>query len=295
MTDSLDMPVLAIDGGGTRCRIAFVRGDDRQVIEVGSANVSTDFDSAVHRLQEGLQTLSRRIGVDLETLHKLPAFVGLAGVTGNVLIDRLTATLPLRNAEYADDRLAALRGALGRGDGLVAHCGTGSFLAAQIAGTQRLAGGWGSVLGDEASAQWVGRSALSQVLHQVDGFLTTSPMIEDFLTQFHSAADIVAFAGDASPAAFGALAPKVTAYARGGDPIALKVMQDAADHIEVYFKKMGWTPGIPVCLTGGIGPHYAAHFSDAIKAVLSKPLGEPLDGAIALAQERGKEITHGYC
>ncbi|MFA3916151.1 BadF/BadG/BcrA/BcrD ATPase family protein [Ruegeria hyattellae] len=295
MTDSPDTPVLAIDGGGTRCRIAFVRGHDRHIIETGSANVSTDFDSAVRCLLDGIQTLAQRSVTDAETLHALPAFVGLAGVTGQALINRLSAALPLQNARYADDRLAALRGALGCGDGLVAHCGTGSFFAAQIAGTHRLAGGWGSVLGDEASAQWVGRTALSHLLHQVDGFIPMTPMIEDLRTRFSTATEIVEFARDADPAAFGALAPQVTAHATDGDPVALKIMQTATDHITFNLEQMGWRPGMPICLTGGIGPHYAAYFPDAIEPDLAEPQGEPLDGAIALAQERDKEIAHGYC
>ncbi|MDP5220891.1 BadF/BadG/BcrA/BcrD ATPase family protein [Ruegeria sp. 2205SS24-7] len=295
MTDSPDTQVLAIDGGGTRCRIALVRGNHRRVIEAGSANVTTDFDSAVRCLREGIETLAKHSDTRPQTLHALPAFVGLAGVTGQTIVDRLTTALPLQNVHYADDRLAALRGALGRGDGLVAHCGTGSFFAAQLAGTHRLAGGWGSVLGDEASAQWVGRAALSQLLHQVDGFIPISAMIEEFRTQFSTATEIVEFARTATPAAFGALAPQVTAHAQTGDPAALKIMQRAAEHITLTLTQMGWTTGTPICLTGGIGPHYAPYFPDPLKGELSKPLGEPLDGAIALAQERGKEIAHGHC
>lgn len=295
MTDSADISVLAIDGGGTRCRFALVRGADRLIIEAGSANASTDFDSAVRCLQEGIQILVQRADIKSETLHALPAFVGLAGVTGKALVARLTTGLPLRNARYADDRLAALRGALGRGDGLIAHCGTGSFFAAQIAGTERFAGGWGSVLGDEASAQWIGRTALSRLLHQIDGFVPISPLTEDLRTQFRDAAAVVEFARNANPAAFGALAPLVTAHATQSDPVALQVMRSAAHHIASDLKQMGWTPGLPICLTGGIGPHYAPYLPEQMKPDLAKPLGEPLDGAIALAQERDKEIAHGHC
>lgn len=295
MTNSSDTPVLAIDGGGTRCRFALVRDARRQVIEAGSANASTDFDSAVRCLREGLQALARRTQIAPDALHELPAFVGLAGVTGEALSARLAAALPLRNAFYADDRLAALRGALGRDDGVIAHCGTGSFLAAQIAGHQRFAGGWGAVLGDEASAQWVGRQALSQLLHHVDGFVRKTPLIEELLLQFCDAAGVVEFARNADPAAFGALAPLVTAHAAQGDPVAVEIMQSAADHIAFDLKKIGWVSGLPICLTGGIGAYYAPYLPDEMRADFTKPLGEPLDGAIALAQERYNESAHGYC
>ena len=160
MTDSTTLPVLAIDGGGTRCRFALQRGHARIVTEAGSANASTNFDDAVTCVQYGLRTRAEAAQTNVDTLYGMRAFVGLAGVTGAAVAGRLTAALPLRNARYADDRLAALRGALGRGDGLIAHCGTGSFFGAQINGQARFAGGWGSILGDEASAHWVGRLAL---------------------------------------------------------------------------------------------------------------------------------------
>ncbi|MEM9583704.1 MAG: BadF/BadG/BcrA/BcrD ATPase family protein [Pseudomonadota bacterium] len=293
MTDLPDTPVLAIDGGGTRCRFALADGADCRIIEGGSANASTDFDNAVRCLREGIQTLADRAGVGLDRLYQLPAFVGLAGLTGEVLSAQMAAALPLQNARYADDRLAALRGALGRRDGLLAHCGTGSFFAAQFAGRQRLAGGWGSVLGDEASAQWIGRKALNTLLQQVDGFIEATPLTNDLLTQFHDSAAVVEFSRRASPAAFGALAPQVSAYAERGDLAAIKIMQSGADHIASDLRRLGWQPGLTVCLTGGIGPQYASYLPDDMAPDLIEPLGQPLDGAIALAQE--KETTDGNC
>ena len=39
-----------------------------------------------------------------------------------------------------------------------------------------------------------------------------------------------------------------------------------------------------LCLTGGIGPHYAAHLSPAFRARISPPEGSALDGALRLAR-----------
>lgn len=293
MMDSPKPSVLAIDGGGTRCRFALERVGARKVVEAGPANAYTDFEGALRCLKDGMCSLAQQANIQVEALHDLPAFVGLAGVTGDAIVARLTAALPLRNARYADDRLAALRGALGGGDGLIAHCGTGSFFAAQIDGTTRFAGGWGAVLGDQASAQWVGRKALTRLLRHIDSFDPSSPLMEALLTHFQNAEAVVAFARQAEPAAFGAFAPLVTDNAAEGDTVATAILQSGADHIATDLTKMGWVPNVKICLTGGIGPYYAGYLPSGMKYALAQPLGEPLDGAIALAQEW--EPTHGHC
>ena len=282
--DALPPYSLAVDGGGTQCRIALCSSDDPLIVRAGSVNVSTDFDGAVAEISRGLEVLSGQSGVSLDALHDCPAYLGLAGVTGAGLVDRLVSALPFRNVRIEDDRPAALRGALGGRDGVVAHCGTGSFLAAQIDGQTRFAGGWGSVLGDEASAQWVGRRALSCALDSVDGFVERSALTAAMLERFTDAAGIVRFAGSAEPAEMGALARDVTASAAEGDRVARQILQEGADYIARRCDAMGWSAGLGLCLTGGIGPHYEDYFPAAMRADLVSPEGDPLAGAIALAE-----------
>lgn len=293
MKDSRNTPVLAVDGGGTRCRFALQTAERRVVAETGSANVSTDFDGSVLRLQDGIAALAGMAETRVADLYHLPAFVGLAGATGTAEVERLMSALPLKNVCYADDRRPALRGALGQNDGFVAHCGTGSFFASQMGGKERFGGGWGATLGDEASAQWVGRKALTQLLRQVDGFASASALVQDLMTHFQNTDNVVEFARTAKPIDFGTLAPQVTAHAESGDTVALKILQSGADHIATDLGHMGWTPGLTICLTGGIGPQYAPFLPEGMKTDLTEPLGQPLDGAIALAREM--EMTHGHC
>ncbi|MYK32530.1 MAG: ATPase, partial [Boseongicola sp. SB0670_bin_30] len=131
MNEPLVSPVIAIDGGGTQCRLALNDGKSIVAVETGSANVSTDFDGALNEISSGLGSLAERAGLKLESLSRIPAFVGLAGMTGEAVSERLRTALPFTHVRIEDDRAAALRGALGRADGAIAHCGTGSFFAAQ--------------------------------------------------------------------------------------------------------------------------------------------------------------------
>ena len=288
MIDSIEMSVLAIDGGGTRCRIAYSDGKAITSVETGSANVSTDFDGSVREILSGIDALSAKLEAQL---NDQPTFVGLAGVTGPQIADRLRAALPFRKIRIEDDRPAALRGALGDRNGVVAHCGTGSFFGSRINGQTRLFGGWGPALGDEASAQWIGRLALSATLQAVDGRAPMSAMAETFIERFGGVPGIVQFAGAASPKDFGALAPLVTEMAHDGDRLAIQVLQAGADEIARSLPLIGWTPGLAICLTGGIGPHFASYLPNEMRAEVVLPKGEPLVGALALALELAEETA----
>ncbi|WP_424940753.1 BadF/BadG/BcrA/BcrD ATPase family protein [Aliiroseovarius sp. S253] len=287
-------PVVAIDGGGTRCRLALRgRGADI-VVELGSANVTTDFDAAISEISRGLELLSARAGIALDKLASLPAYVGLAGVAGPSVAEKVAEALPFSHIRVEDDRPSALVGALGARDGVVAHCGTGSFLAAQINKDQRFAGGWGPVLGDPASAQWVGRRGLTLALDAVDGLRGHSAYSQHVLDKLSGAAGIVQFASTARPADFGALAPAITAYAAEGDAIALQVVREAANSIAELLPILGWKSGMAICLTGGIAPQYASYLPHDMQSCVTAPAGEPLSGALSLAQAFSEEIANEH-
>lgn len=284
MNTTQHIPVLAIDGGGTRCRVA-LDGAERIIVETGSANVSTDFDGAVAQLRLGLEELAARLDQPVETLWSVPAFIGLAGVTGPEMAGRLRAALPFDLSRFEDDRPAALQGALGSREGVIAHCGTGSFYASLLGTEMRFAGGWGPVIGDEASAQWVGRKALQLTLEAADGRRAPTELTDALLGRYASTAGLVRAAGRARPADFGALAPLVTALAADGDETAMHIMALGADDIARALPRIGWSTGLTICLTGGIGPHYSAYLPDPMRAALAPPNGTPLDGAVRLARD----------
>lgn len=291
MLNAKNDSILAVDGGGTRCRLVLSGTAGQWSVEMGSANVTSDFDGAVHQIKEGLAALSSQSGLAPEALYQVPAYLGLAGVTGPAIATRLEQALPLAHTRIADDRPIALRGALGDRDGAIAHCGTGSFFALQSGGQMRLAGGWGLILGDEASAAWVGRLALTRALAVVDGLGQTTPLIEEIMATRGDSAAIVEFAASAKPAEFGHYAKLVSRHAAEGDTQAVSLMTAAADHIATSLADLGFLPGQALCLTGGIGPVYAPYLPKTLQAALVTPVGTPLEGALALAEEFREELV----
>ncbi|MBV6656291.1 MAG: hypothetical protein KI785_00840 [Devosiaceae bacterium] len=277
--------VLAIDGGGSRCRIALDTGAARFNVETGPANTYTDFDGAVARIRQGLEALAVEAGWTLPALLAVPVYVGLAGVSGDAVAARLKAALGFETARFEDDRPAAIRAALGTGDGAVIHCGTGSFYALQRSGQIRLAGGWGPILGDEASAKWLGWSVLAATVKVHDGRLPPSALAEALLDGLGGIDALETFALGAGASDFGSLAPKVTEAAAHGEPLALSIVRDGARHIEQAVRAMGWTPAMTLCLTGGVAPLYKPYLPQPVQAAIRPPWGEPIEGALSLARE----------
>ena len=267
--------LIGIDGGGSSCRFALRAGGRRHEIVLGPANVHSDRAGALGTLREGLRQLGQIAG-DLSgaRLH-----AGLAGVLTEEYARAVAAALPVDRARVTDDRPTTMRGALGPGDGTVAAIGTGSFFGRQAGGRQRFVGGWGYQLGDEASGAWLGRKLLSATLHAADGLRPASPLTEAVLARLEGTAGIVRFAKEARPADMAALAAHLIEDRE--DPVAADLLREGADWVMQAIRALGWTPGAPLCLLGGVGPHYAPLLGLPIAA----PRGSALDGALALAAE----------
>lgn len=275
---------LGIDGGGTGCRAA-VADEDGRVLGTGTAgpaNILSDPEGALDSiLAASRQALSAAAADDVPGIASLLAGLGLAGANAAGAVARLRAALPFRRVRIDTDAVAATRGALGPDDGIVAALGTGSVFAVQRQGAIRQIGGRGLILGDEGSAAWIGRAALSRALRAVDGFTPMTRLLARLVDEYGGPGGVIAFARDARPADFGALAPGV--IAAGGDAAADAILDAADAAVAEAIALLQRDGAVPVVFTGGLGPHYAARLAG--RWTIAPPRGTALDGALALARE----------
>lgn len=283
MDNLRDSLLIGVDGGGTSCRLALLHAGRRVDVRGGPANVSTDMAGALANLSQGLESLAEQAGLPQEALAQARAYLGLAGVVSADLARAVAEALPFAASRVEDDRIAALHGALGGRDGTVFGIGTGSFLGRRAGAAVDLIGGWGFVLGDEASGADLGRRLLRVALHTVDGLAPATGLTTDILQDMGGPPGVVAFAGRATPAEFAALAPRVLDAASAGDGTAVALMQAGADYIARSAQQLGWQPGDPLCPIGGLAARYAPFLPDTMAASLVEPQGTALDGALALA------------
>jgi len=275
---------VGVDGGGTGCR-AVIATASRVLGEAigGPANATSDQDGAIRSVLEALNSASVTAGV--HDLGNACAHIGLAGVLGAKQADTFREAMPFHTVAVTDDRPTTLAGALGQNDGIVAAIGTGSFVGSKRGANFRFIGGWGLVLGDEASAAWLGRSALSETLLACDGMQSSTDLTDAVLDRFgKDPSALVDFASTAIPAEFGSLAPCVTDSAKAGDAIATRLMKDGGFYIELAFANLKPKPEEPFCLTGGLGPSYTPYLSPTAQEWLRPAKGSALDGALSLAR-----------
>ena len=280
--------VIAVDGGGSRCRLALVGGDLNHRIELGAANATSDFDGALATCCEGLSKLATKAGMTVQDLRPLPAYFGLAGITNTEQAERFSKHLPLDHVRVEEDRSAAVTGALGLGDGAVIHAGTGSFVARRHNGQLRCVGGWGPKLGDEGSAHWIGREVLRVGLALSDGLLSKSALGQSVLDRFDGATGAILFATGAPPTDIAALAPLLLNHK--ADPHSQDIMIRAAAYFSDTLKAVGWEDE-PICPTGALAPHLGPFLPAAMRNALHPPAAEPIEGAILLARQWAKELA----
>lgn len=283
MTDGC---VIGIDGGGTGARLALLTGDGRRLeAACGPANVATDPDGALTRLDAAIRALAGEAGLRPGDLSDLAIHAGLAGAIDAQTAARAAARLPSRHASVSDDRAILLEGALDGGDGTVAAVGTGSFVGRRAGEAVRLIGGWGFRAGDQASGAWLGRGLCEAALLVADGLEAETPLAADLLARFGrdpAALCHLTLAADATT--FAAEAPAVVAAARAGDPLGRRLMAAGADYLHRAVREAGWRPGERLCLSGGLGPAYADWLPRDLSRCLVPALGTGLDGALALAR-----------
>jgi len=270
---------LGFDGGGTGCRAALVDGSGRVIGtgSAGSANIASDPEGALTNI---LTAASQALG-DVPR-ERVSAVLGLAGANVSDTSDRVLAALGLGRAKVVSDGLIALKGALRDNDGIVASVGTGSVFAVQRAAAVRQIGGWGFVLGDEASGAWLGRASLARALRALDGFYPMTPFLAELLGATGGPEAAVRFATTAPPAAFARLAPQVVAAAAAGDAAATAVLDHGAQDAGQAIDLLQGGDRLAVVFLGGLGPAYAARLGD--RWPVMAPKGSALDGAVWMAQ-----------
>lgn len=280
---------LGIDGGGSGCRavIADEQGTILSSSVGGPANIMTDFDGARDNIAQVADAALRNAELPNVELANVASVIGVAGANVGDYAERLAESLPFRSVQIENDSAIALRGALGSDDGIVAAIGTGSIFIMQTNGKSKTIGGWGNVVGDQASGVWLGKRLLHDTLLCFDRIYPESPLYAHTMTRFnHSAESLVSFAKDATPADFAGFAKEIMDSAAEDDSMATRIVQQAVSDIELILEKMSGAAQLPLCLIGSLGERYADHLSVHFQNRLQSPKGNAVSGAIAMAVER---------
>jgi N-acetylglucosamine kinase-like BadF-type ATPase len=162
--------VVGIDAGGTRTRAAAATRDGRIVARARRAagNPRTVGDEA-GRAELVAAVADLRAAAQGPILHVTIGSAGLVDPAPTDACRAWAAELGAASATVDSDARIAHAAAFGTGPGVMVVAGTGSqCLAFGPSGERVRVGGWGPAFGDEGSAYWIARRAISTGLAALD-------------------------------------------------------------------------------------------------------------------------------
>lgn len=227
--------VLGLDGGGSKTALAYANRAGEVVGPFYAPGINP-FDQP--EWEAGLSALLRA--------HPEPgplscAALGLPGYGESPTISErqldVSTELLACPLSVLNDVEAAFVGAFAGGPGVLLLAGTGSMAWAGNGVRQVRAGGWGDGFGDEGSAYWIGRQALSLASQALDGRHPDAGFANGLLTplfgQVPNQAQLLDWYFGLKHVRSGvaALARTVDALAAQGQSTALTLLRAAADQL----------------------------------------------------------------
>ena len=299
---------LGIDGGGTKTICAV--GDESHLLATATAGPSNIVRVGESQARQSLQ----------QSVHQACAAAGIApaqvshtcvGGSGaarpefaEIVRGFLIEILPTPIAVVGDMQIA-LEAAFDTGPGVIVIAGTGSIAYGRDQqGRTARAGGWGFAIGDEGSAHWIGRSAVSAVLRDADRTddnsenCTHSSLSAALFKAWGvtSLADLARAANSIPPPNFAALFPAVAA---SSDELASQVLSNAGRELAqtavvVIYRLFAkdHSASVPVAMTGGVFRHATLVrqvFYNELRTLdplveVNPQVVEPVEGALRLAR-----------
>ncbi len=295
---------LGIDGGGTKTTCAV--GDQSLLIAAATAGPSNIIRVGEQKARESLHQAVRQAcaaaGITPnEVTHTCVGGSGAARPELAAIVQSILAEILPGRIEVVGDMETSLEAAFGEGAGVVVIAGTGSIAYGRDpSGRTARAGGWGFAVGDEGSAHWIGRQAVSAVLKasdQEDQNLA-SPLETALFRAWGVASllDLARAGNSIPPPDFAALFPAV---ASSTDELSRQVLRSAGRELAqaasvVMSRLFGADRNtiVPVAMVGGVFRHaelvrqvfYNELRRLDLRADLKQQVVEPVEGALRMAR-----------
>ncbi len=294
---------LGIDGGGTKTTC--VVGDEVSVLgsaTAGGSNIVRVGEAAARsNLHQAIREACTAAGVAASAVEGV--CIGVAGSSVpevSATIQGFVRELLSANSRVVGDMVIAMEDALSDLPGAIVIAGTGSIaFGRNQRGETARAGGWGWAISDEGSGQWIGRTAVTEVMRAHDSGQPTS--LADHILgawKITGLPDLVRQANATPPPDFSQLFLAVVSAASAGDVLAREVLARAGHELarlcELVIKRL-WSPRqqVRVALGGGVFAHaplvrlafFAALRKTTPNACLSFRITDPAAGALKLARK----------
>ena len=284
--------IMAVDGGGSRCRLAAFNEAGEVLARVtvdDHASLSLGVNDAWQHIEHGMMQL-RQLLAKPEGWLPQRLMLGLAGSLQEARRCAFLKLLPnqLPHTLVTDGHAQLLGASAGR-PGICLAIGTGSVLHwLDVNGTVGMAGGWGFPAGDEGSGAWLGLRLVQLYLWHFDGKRQQSSLIaaaEQHLGSSISA--IQKWSTQSRSGVLATLAPLVFEHADKGDALALSILQEASLHALALIELA--PENLPVHIVGGVGKQLHELLVARLGSRVVPAQGDALQGLWLLSQSPAGE------
>jgi glucosamine kinase len=277
-----------VDGGGTGCRARIQDAEGRLLGTgiAGPAALRLGIDRALAEVEKACRAALEEAGLGSDALSLAHVAAGLAGVGRKGALERLVQRPhPFRSIVYVNDATIACIGAHGAQDGGIVIVGTGSVGFAVVGGREVRVGGYGFPISDEGSGADVGLHAIRLALRAYDERAVDSRLTRDVMMRFHNDPfEAVAWMDPATATDYATFAPLVLRHADAGDPVARRIVRDAAEQIDELVRRLCECGASRIALLGGLASPMQPWLAPDVQRRLVPVEGDAVDGALHLAR-----------
>ncbi|MCY0873349.1 MAG: hypothetical protein OWQ47_00200 [Acidianus infernus] len=244
--------ILAVDGGATKTVALLFDENKFKIKGIGLAGSSNFTIIGASKAEENLRKAIKEAEGDKAD----KAVFCLAGIGDSAEDTKRGEEMVRRifpNAQVYNDGVGAYRATNLFEDGGVFAPGTGSVAFYQKNGVLHRVGGWSWIFGDEGSASWIAKTAITYATRVVDGIEEKSELphaVEEyFKLPFREA--VIKLSKEQDKRLIASFAVIVDELAQRGDPLALRVMKEASEYIVRMINRLKKEGG-RVSVIGGV-------------------------------------------
>ncbi|MGC9404158.1 BadF/BadG/BcrA/BcrD ATPase family protein [Vibrio genomosp. F10 str. 9ZC157] len=278
---------VGIDGGGTSCR-ARIRTQSGQFVgeaKSGSANILLGVDVAMSSIMHAIEAAAQQGGLTDADYPSMHVGLALAGAEQKSAWQSFMALEhPFASITLNTDAYGACVGAHNGKDGAIMIGGTGSCGILLKDGQQHVVGGREFPISDQGGGAVMGLRLIQQVLLTQDGIRPDTALSQHVMSHFNNNVDqIVEWSKTAIPKDYGQFSPVIFQLANEGDELAIEMLRQTANDIEMFLIALNKKGANQICLMGSIAQRIVAWLSPPVQQWIVEPQFDAIEGALMFA------------
>lgn len=278
---------VGIDGGGTSCR-ARIRDAQGTLIgegKSGSANIMLGAELAMTSIISAIRQAAMQGGLTEHDFASMHLGLALAGAEHKASWHAfMQQSHPFASVTLNTDAYGACLGAHNGENGAIMIAGTGSCGIYLQEGVQHVVGGREFPISDQGGGAVMGLRLIQQVLLAEDGIREKTPLCLHVMTHFNQDVDaIVEWSKKALPRDYGYFSPAIFQHAEQADSLAIELLKQTAQDIEMFLIALHKRGATRICLMGSIAERILQWLSPPVQQWIVEPQHDAIEGALMFA------------